>query len=90
MITKKTSAIAILYKEKCLVDKSKTDAVTMYLKYQIKQSQIENRLEEVFQLKKDLCLVVTLLIQYGSIFDIWSELCDCFGFKELRCLLSHV
>ena len=57
VITKKTSAIAIMYKEKCLVDKSKTDAVKMYLTYQIEQSRNQGRPQEVLQLEQDLCLL---------------------------------
>ena len=42
-ISRKTSAIALLYKKKCLVDKSKSDAVKVYLTYHIELAKNESK-----------------------------------------------
>ena len=54
LIGKKTSALAILYKQKCLVDKSKSDAVKTYLNYQIKKAETDSRHTDAEQLKQEL------------------------------------
>ena len=53
-IGKKTSALAVLYKKSCLVDKSKSDAVKIYLTYQIQQAKTENRAKDVQELEQEL------------------------------------
>ena len=54
LIGKKTSALAILYKKSCLVDRSKSDAVKIYLTYQIDLAYVENRTYDVKELKQEL------------------------------------
>ena len=54
LISKKTSLLAILYQRKCLVDRSKSDAVQIYLSYQIDQATVENRKTDAEELKKEL------------------------------------
>ena len=59
LIGKKTSALAILYKKNCLVDKSKCDAVKIYLTYQIELAIVENRTQGVKELEEEsneICL----------------------------------
>ena len=53
-IGKKTSALAILYKRKCLVDKSQSDAVKIYLQYQIKKAETDGRDDYAEQLNQEL------------------------------------
>ena len=53
LIGKKTSALAILYKNKCLVDKSKSDAVKIYLDYQIKKAETAGKHKEANELKQE-------------------------------------
>ena len=52
-IGRKTSALAILYKKRCLVDKSKSDAVKIYLTYQIELAKTEDRQKDVQELEKE-------------------------------------
>ena len=52
-IGKKTSALAILYKKSCLVDKSKSDAAKIYLTYKIIQAKEENRTNDVKELEQE-------------------------------------
>ena len=59
-ITQKTSAIALLYKDKCLVDKFKSDAVKNYLTYRIKLANNEFRSDEVVELKKEIHISIFL------------------------------
>ena len=54
VIGKKTSALAIIYKNKCLVDKSKSDAVQIYLTYQIDKAKTEGRDNDAKELIKEL------------------------------------
>ena len=56
LIGKKTSALAILYKKSCLVDKSKSDAVKIYLTYQIEQAMTEDRNKDVKELEQELSI----------------------------------
>ena len=53
-IGRKTSALAILYQKRCLVDKSKSDAVKIYLKYQIELARTEGRDKNAKELEKEL------------------------------------
>lgn len=54
LISKKTSLLAILYQRKCLVDRSKSDAVEIYLSYQIDQATVEHRKTDAEELQKEL------------------------------------
>ena len=54
LISKKTSALAILYKKQCLVDKSKSDAVKIYLNYEIELAKAEHRKDHAELLEKEL------------------------------------
>ena len=54
LIGENTSQLAILYKRKCLVDKSKSDAVTIYLNYQISKAKADGRTDDYATLNKEL------------------------------------
>ena len=57
LIGKKTSTLAILYKKICLFDKSKSDAVKIYLTNQIEQARIGDKAKDVKELEKELSIV---------------------------------
>ena len=59
LIGKKTTALAIIYKNRCLVDKSKSDAVKIYLTYQIKRAETEQRHQDLALLKQELIYILT-------------------------------
>ena len=54
LIGEKTSALAILYQKNCLIDKSKSDAVKIYLTYEIDLAKIEYRTNDVKQFEKEM------------------------------------
>ena len=54
LIGQKTSMLAILYKTTCLVDRSKSDAVQLYLNYEIELAKIENRTQKAQNLEQEL------------------------------------
>ena len=54
LVGKKTTALAFLYKKRCLVDVSKSDAVKIYLNYQIKRAKAEAKFDLAFDLEKEL------------------------------------
>ena len=54
LVGEKTSVLAKLYKQNCLVDKSKSDAVQIYLTYQIRKAKIEYRTNDVKELEQEL------------------------------------
>ena len=59
LIARTVSALAILYKRTCLVDKSKFDAVKNYLLYKIDQARIENRNDEVKELAQEMFIFLS-------------------------------
>ena len=73
-ITQKTGVIALLYKDECLVDKFKSDAVKIYLTYHIELANNEFRSEEVHELKKEIHIsiffqLIRFLERIGLIFQ---------------------
>ena len=54
LVGQKTSMLAILYKRTCLVDRSKSDAVELYLNYEIELAKMENRTQKAQTLEQEL------------------------------------
>ena len=59
-IRKNTSALAILYQKRCLVDKSKSDAVKIYLNYQIELARTDGRDKDAKDLEKECVLRISV------------------------------
>ena len=54
LICEKTTALAKFYRQNCLVDKSKSDAVQILLNYQIQKAKYEYRTNDVKNLEQEL------------------------------------
>ena len=54
MISEKTTALAVIYKNRCLVDKTKSSAVKIYLTYEIEKAKIEERNEDLALLEQEV------------------------------------
>ena len=67
LIGKVITVLALSYKNKCLIDKSKFDAVKIYLSYQIDQMRAENRTEAI-ELEKEF-ETNNFLIEIGSAYS---------------------